>query len=169
MKRYLYKDVELLYRQYYADVYRYISLIQYASSDVEDIVQNTFIKAMRGIAGFRGYSSIRTWLFAIARNESMNYSKKWAGDVPTDNKLDFNRSISIDEAVCNKEAADMIIKYMKCCDEPKRSLLALRLIGEKSFVEIGEILGKSDTWCRVTFMRAKNEIISKLEEFDTYE
>ena len=86
-----------------------------------------------------------------------------------DNRMELTRFINIDEAVCNKEAADMIFKYMNCCDEPKRSLLALRLIGEKSFVEIGEILGKSDTWCRVTFMRAKNEIISKLEEFDTYE
>ncbi len=166
MKRYLHKDVELLYRQYYADVYRYISLIQYASSDVEDIVQNTFIKAMRGIADFRGYSSIRTWLFTIARNESISYSKKKGGDVPLDNMRDFNQYISIDETVCNKEAVDVIMKYMKCCAEPKRSLLALRLIGEKSFVEIGEILGKSDTWCRVTFLRAKSEIIGKLEELD---
>ncbi len=167
MKRYFPEDVELLYRQYYGDVYRYISLIHSIPSDVEDIVQNTFLKAMRGIAGFRGYSGIRTWLFAIARNESMNYSKKRAGDVPTDNRMDFSRSISIDEAVCKKETVDLILKYMNCCDEPKRSLLALRLIGEKSFVEIGEILGKSDTWCRVTFMRAKNEIISKSEELDT--
>ena len=169
MKRYFREDVELLYRQYYGDVYRYISLIQYSPSDVEDIVQNTFIKAMRGIADFRGYSGIRTWLFAIARNESMNYSKKKRGDVSIDNSVDFNRCISIDETACKKEAADRIIKYIHGCDEPKRSLLALRLIGEKSFVEIGEMLGKSDTWCRVTFMRAKNEIISKLEELDIYE
>ncbi len=167
MRRYFHEDVELLYRQYYGDVYRYISLIQYSASDVEDIVQNTFLKAMRGIARFKGHSSIRTWLFAVARNESMNYSKKRAGDASADNGMEFNRSISIDEAVCKKEAADMILKYINCCEEPKRSLLALRLIGEKSFVEIGEILGKNDTWCRVTFLRAKNEIISKLEGLDT--
>ncbi len=169
MKNSFHKDVELLYRQYYGDVFRYVSLIHYVSSDIEDIVQNTFLKAMRGIAGFRGDSSIRTWLFTIARNESIHCSKKKRGNMPIDNMVHLNCGVNIDEAVCNKEAVDTIFKYMKRCDEPKRSLLALRLIGEQSFVEIGKILGKSDTWCRVTFMRAKNEIISKLEELDTYE
>lgn len=49
-------------------------------------------------------------------------------------------------------------------DEDKRAVLVLRLIYEMSFREIGFALNRTENWARVTFFRAKDKLILKLEE-----
>lgn len=156
-------DIEMIYELYYHDVYRYVALLNFNLSHVEDIVQNTFLKAMNGIDKFRNDSNIKTWLFTIARNESIRYSKKNLPVSSIDELPELANLINIEDIYCNKDIALQILEYINKCNEPKRSLLALHLIEEMSFVEIGRILEKSDTWCRVTFMRAKNEILVNLK------
>lgn len=157
-------DIETLYRLYYNIVYRYVLLINFNKSEAEDIVQNTFLKAMSGLKNFRGDSNIKTWLLTIARNESIRYSAKQTSCSPFDELAEFASSVSIEDIVCSKETTLFILSYIRECKEPKKSLLTLHLLYEMSFVEIGTILNKSDTWCRVTFMRAKNDMIKRLEE-----
>lgn len=64
---------------------------------------------------------------------------------------------SVEEKVLNQQAIEQVMRFIHSNKEPVRSLLILRLIEEKSFVEIGNIINKSDTWCRVTFFRAKKK------------
>lgn len=156
-------DIESIYRAYYQDVYRYVLFLNYNPSVVEDIVQNTFLKAMTGIAGFRGDSQIKTWLLSIARNESIRYSQKEKYNYSLDEVPEPVSMSGIAESYCNKETVSYILEYIKKCPEPKKSLLILRIMDELSFVEIGKILGKTDTWCRVTFLRLKNELLKDCE------
>ena len=62
-------EIEGLYRKYYADVYRYLLSMCRNTHTAEDLSQNTFLKVISGIRGFRGSCSIKTWIFAIARHE----------------------------------------------------------------------------------------------------
>ena len=57
-----------------------------------------------------------------------------------------------------------ILTYIHTLEEPKKSLMILRLLEELSFVEISHIIEKSDTWCRVTFMRIKSSMLKELED-----
>ncbi|MDD3429783.1 MAG: RNA polymerase sigma factor [Oscillospiraceae bacterium] len=155
-------DIESIYKAYYKDVYRYVQFISFDKQATEDVVQNTFLKAMQGIAGFREQSSLKTWLLTIARNESIRYAQKQKKYTePISEEL--VSSINIENIACNHESTAQVISFIKNCTEPKRSLMILRLIDEMSFVEIGTVLEKSDTWCRVTFLRAKNELLKQLE------
>ena len=62
-------EIEGLYRKYYADVYRYLLSMCRNTHTAEDLSQNTFLKVISGIRGFRGSCPIKTWIFAIARHE----------------------------------------------------------------------------------------------------
>lgn len=57
-----------LYRQHYADVHRHVLYLQGDVAIAEDLVQETFVRAMRGIGGYRGQASFSTWLHRIAIN-----------------------------------------------------------------------------------------------------
>ena len=121
---------------------------------------------MKGLGNFRGDSNIRTWLFTIARNECIRYPK--SKTILLNDQVTTNiHSLCIEDSYCNKEMTTYIMNYISACDEPIKSLFALRLQG-RTFVEIGAILEKSDVWCRVTYMRRKNELLTKLETLFEY-
>ena len=61
---------------YHAPVYGVISGILRNPNDAADVTQEVFLKAFRGIRGFREGSSLKTWLYRIAVRESLNY-RRW--------------------------------------------------------------------------------------------
>ncbi|MFC0472450.1 sigma-70 family RNA polymerase sigma factor [Halalkalibacter kiskunsagensis] len=63
--------------QYSNDIYHYL-LYRFGSTDVEDLVQEVFIRAMMGYDSFRSDSSPKTWLFTIARNVAIDENRKKA-------------------------------------------------------------------------------------------
>ena len=69
---------------------------------------------------------------------------------------------TMEEKMIEKDQASQILKLSKALEEPKNQVFAMRLNG-LSFREIGEALGKTENWARVTFFRAKNEILERLE------
>lgn len=155
-------DVEFLFRQYYEPLYRYALVLCGSVSEAEDAVQNTFVRAMRGQQAFRGDATPKTWLYTIARNECLRLlANRRHESIPLSEEPEC--TVCIEETVCTHEAVRIVMEYISACEEPRRSLIALRLLGERSFREIAMILGKSDTWCRVTFMRSKNDLIRRLE------
>ena len=68
----------------------------------------------------------------------------------------------MEEKIMEKDTARRIAVLSKQLEEPKNQVFAMRLNG-LSFREIGEALGKTENWARVTFFRAKNEILNRLE------
>lgn len=153
-------NINSLYREYYWNLYKYVYTITLNRFDTEDIVHNTFIKAMKNVGKFKGDSSIKTWLFRIAHNECMNY---------------YRRPISVDiedvvvviedemeKRLCIREDVIKVLNYIGKQEEPMKSLMTLRLLDDYSFKEISEILNKTETWCRVTFFRLKQKLIDEL-------
>ena len=59
---------DLVYREYFDPVYRYALSLSGDAHAAEEITQETFFKAMRALDRFRGESSLKSWLFSIARN-----------------------------------------------------------------------------------------------------
>ncbi len=155
-------DIVDLYKNCYKELYNYVYAITLNIYDTEDIVQYTFFKAFKGLKKFRGDSSIKTWLFKIARNECANYYRK-------NPKCDDIEGVVVyierdmEKQLCLKEEIENVIEFILKENEPIRSLLILRLIEERSFKNISDILDKSEVWCRVTFYRMKKKLIDLLE------
>ena len=57
-----------------------------------------------------------------------------------------------------------MLKRIHEFDEPYREILYLRLFGELSFREIGEMFGKTENWARVTFYRSKEKLRKGIEK-----
>lgn len=155
-------ELEILYFTHRTDVYRYLLSLCRNPATAEDLLQNTFLQAVKGIAGFRGESSIKTWLFHIARNEYFRWLKKNPPAGEIDEELPSKTDI---EGDCElREETKQILDYIEALGEPQRSLLKLRLAGGLTFGEIGAMLGKSEVWARVTFLREKCKLIGFLKE-----
>ncbi len=57
-----------------------------------------------------------------------------------------------------------ILRYIHALKEPVREVMYLRLVGNLSFAQVGEILGKSENWARVNFYRGKRKIVEEMKQ-----
>ncbi len=157
--------IEELYNTYFHDVYLYMMSLSKNEEISEEITQETFFRAMKSLDKFEGKSSIKTWLFSIARNLFINHIKKQKrfsddelpADIP-DVKSDF-----VEKIIDNSEAVS-IHKILHDLEEPYKEVFSLRVFSELSFKQIADIFGKTESWARVTFHRGKLKISEKLEE-----
>ncbi|SHH65504.1 RNA polymerase sigma factor, sigma-70 family [Sporobacter termitidis DSM 10068] len=75
-------------------------------------------------------------------------------DIPAQETLEMNFILKSEKAA--------LYKAIHALNQPMREVIHMRLTGEFSFAEIGEILGKSENWARTTFYRAKQKIMEAL-------
>ena len=152
-------DIEKLYKDYFSVVYKYILSISKDSLTAEEITQETFFKAMKKIDEFRGDCNIRVWLCEIAKNTYFTFSKKQSRFVELNENDEQYTEYDYLSGFVSKEA-HRILHNMK---EPYKEVFTLRIFGELSFSDIGELFGKSDSWARVTFHRARLMIKEQME------
>lgn len=156
--------IEELYNDYFHDVYLYIRSLSADEHLAEDITQETFFKAMKSVDSFRGDCDIRVWLCQIAKNLLFTHSKKskrFTGeDIP---ETVPDSTVSVEERLADTQQTMEIHKVLHKLSEPYKEVFTLRVFGELSFRQIGDIFGKTESWERVSFHRAKLKIIEELE------
>ncbi len=153
-----------IYERYFKDVYLFVYSLSKNQHVAEDITSETFLKAMRALDSFKGESDIKVWLFQIAKNTYYSYLRKNKRVVPTEafNKESDGRNI--EKKLLDKENAFEIHKILHKLPEPYKEVFTLRVFGELSYKEIGEVFGKTDNWACVTFYRARKKINEKMRE-----
>lgn len=157
-------DFEELYNLYFKEVFLYIKSISGNESMAEEITQETFFKAIKSIDTFDGSKDIRAWLFAIAKNTYYSYYKKNKRQVDFDSIEDMTDvGVTISENLMNEEDALIIHKFIHTMSDPYKEVFSLRVFGELPFEKIGMIFGKSSGWARVTYHRAKKQIMEYME------
>ena len=150
--------MEEIYQQYSTIVYKYLCSLTNDTELSKELMQETFYSAIKGISNFKNECSINVWLCQIAKN-------KWKDHLSKTKKLniisfDDNMELSLldNNIECSIDEKDEIIQLYKKIpklDEITREVFYLRLKGELSFKEIGEILNKTEEWARIIFYRGK--------------
>ena len=161
-------EIEILYRTYFSDIYRYILKMSGSEHIAEDITEDTFFKAMRSIDSFRGDCDVRVWLCQIAKNCYLSYVKRNIRLVMVDDsELSeiADTSESPLEEIEKREQVIMIEKMLEELPEPYKEVFGWRVYGEKSFKEIGSMFGKTENWACVTYHRARKMIRERMEDF----
>ena len=69
-------DFEAVYREHFADVYRYVLALSRDEAVAEEITQETFFRALSSIEEFRGECQLRVWLCQIARNRYLSHCRE---------------------------------------------------------------------------------------------
>ena len=149
-------DFEVIYTQYFESVYKYVFSLCRNETVAEDITQEAFYKAMEHMDQFDGQCKLYTWLCQIAKNTYFTYAKKQSRHrAETDVSLYEPSEPSFEEKLLKKESALEIHKLIHQLSEPYKEVFSLRVFGELSFSQIGELFGKTDSWARLIFYRAK--------------
>jgi RNA polymerase sigma-70 factor (ECF subfamily) len=159
------QNIELLYRLYAKELYGFIFSVCKDRDLSEDIIQSTFVEAIKSIEQFKGKSSIKTWLFSIAKFQCYQQLKKKRLHISIDD-IDIKSNENISEATILNICSEKVMSGINELDEPSRSIVILRIMGEYSFAEIGNLVGRSENYCRVNFYRTKNKL---RKEFLHYE
>lgn len=155
------QNIEEVYVKYSKIVYKYIFCLTRSEEIAEEIVQETFLVAVKNINKFKGECKITTWLCQIAKNI-------WYKKIKKENK---NKEISledigdtlfsndsIEDIICKKEEKAEILKKIQNLDEETRNVMYLRILGNLEYNEISKIMNKTPNWARVVFFRGKQKI-----------
>ncbi len=156
-------DFDSIYQSYFKDVYLYMLGISHNESIAEEITQETFVKAMKAIDRFDGRKDVQAWLFTIAKNTYFTYSKRhriFTGQPPDENTEASEAPVV--NRILDEETAFQIHRFLHNMSEPYKEIFTLRLFGELSYEQIGLLFGKSASWARVIYYRAKKQIIEHI-------
>lgn len=153
------EDIRRLYEMYSKDIYKYIYSITLNKEIAQDIVQNTFLEAIKSINTFNGNSTVKTWLIGIAKYEYYAYLRKNPKSVSLD-EIEFKKISYIQD---NNDSYYTIMNEISKLDDIQRQIAVLRIVNDLSFKEIGNIIGKSENYCRVSFFRIKQNLSEVLK------
>jgi len=156
------KQIEKLYFEYKQDIYNYLLSITHDPTLSEDILSETFVKAILSISNFKGNSPIKTWLFGIARHLWLQNLRKDKPMVEYSDLLDVYVTDSTFDSVITKQIADKVYELLKTKDERTQKIISMRINGI-SYYEISEKIGISENSARVIDFRIKKWLKSVLE------
>ena len=138
--------------------------------DADDVAQEVFIKALNSISKFKGGSSIKTWLYRITVNMSINFKRKKRfmsifslnGDesdieMPSENILP-------DKSLENKEFESNFIILLSKLPEKQRETFALRYFDELPYEEISQMIGTSVGGLKANYHQAVKKLSVLLKE-----
>lgn len=152
------QNLEQVYIENASAVYKYLFCLTHDAYLAEELTQETFYQATKGIHNFRGDCKISTWLCQIAKRLWYKELKK-DKYIPLDEIEEPQADINLEnQYILNIDKVELF-KLLHALDETSKEVVYLRLTGELSFSEIGDIMGNTENWARVTFYRGKQKIV----------
>lgn len=157
-----------IYAEYSQEIYRYFYGLSRDPALSEDLTSDVFMEAVRSLHTFREDSSMKTWLFSIARHRWYRYLRKKKVQPPISiDHLDLViDDITMERNICDRVMLERIQELL--LQQPKRTqeIMHLRVQGF-SYYEISTKFGISENSARVIEFRAKTKIkeILKKEGF----
>ena len=145
-------DLEAFYRMHYRVVYGYALSLCGDRATAEDLASETFCRALD--------HRVTTWLFQIAKNLYFNELRRRKHQAPLEDWI--AAAPPPEDGYLEQATARELFRAAEVLPEPSAQVFRMRLEG-LAFRDIGEALGKSENWARVTFYRAKNRILSEWE------
>lgn len=167
---------DLLVVKYQRKLARLLSQFIRDAAEVEDITQETFIKAYKSLSSFRGDSAFYTWLYRIGINAAKNFlvaQKRRAST--TTNEFDIEAAENFEEGnqlrelntpeneLMSKQIAQTVHQALQALPEELRSAITLREIEGLSYEEIASIMSCPTGTVRSRIFRAREAIADKLQ------
>jgi len=162
-------------KEYQNKLFSYVYRLTGSREETEDIVQNVFVKAYRGIKNFDNTKRFSPWIYRIAHNESVNYLKKrnnkkfvsWEDIVSSKDKLEMQSEerSPLDEWL-RKETKRTVEQALEQLPKKYQEVLTMRYFAEKSYEEIGEVIGKPVNTVGTLISRAKKRLLDMVHSLE---
>lgn len=158
-------DFEEVYQLYGRTVYCFLLNLSRDPSLSEELTQETMVRAVLNISGFRGTCKMEVWLCQIAKNLYYEHCRKAGRSVPLEQAgPEPADSRDLAGELADKDMAQRILTVLHTLEEPYKEVFTLHALGDVPLKDISRLFGKSGSWARVTYYRAKAMIIVRLEE-----
>lgn len=134
---------------------------------MQDVLQDSFIKAYSSIHRFeyRSEGSLKGWLMRIVANESLNYLKRHAHFVYTDEIPDEMDENDEEEQATDKVPPDKLMEMIASLPAGYRAVLNLFVFEQKSHKEIAALLGIKENTSASQYLRAKKLLARKINDY----
>ena len=151
---------EDLYEKHAQGVYRYLFSLSGEVDTAEDLTQETFCQALKSLDTFRGDYTPQVWLCAIAKRLWFKELERRKRTAPLEEEHLSRLAAPDDPAEETEQREKRLALYraMRLLDPETREVIYLRLAGDFSFRDIGELMGQSEVWARVRFYRGKERL-----------
>lgn len=156
------RDYEQELGGYREMVYAFLLRMSRSHELADELTQETFYQAIRHWKDYRGDSSVSSWLCAIAKRQYYSVLRKVQplpmDEVPEQTVPDFA------EALADSDRAMAAQRALHCLPEPYREVFTLRTFADLNHTQIAALFGKSDSWARVTYYRARQMLAEAMKE-----
>ena len=151
-------DFEEVYAREFPAVYKYLLALCGNQALAEELTQETFYRAIQNSGTFRGTCKLSVWLCQIGKNLYISQLRKERHRKPLSlDEVEQQQAGRTDpeDALLRRDTAMDLHRLLHALPEPYKEVFSLRTLGELSFAQIGELFGKTESWARVTYHRAK--------------
>lgn len=161
------KGFEQLVRKYTSTLYWQIRRMVVSHEDADDVLQNTLIKAWRGLDGFRGESKLSTWLYRIAINESLIFLQRKKGGVSLDSEESSIAEHLESDVYFDGDAIDVRLQQaLATLPAKQRLVFNMKYFDDMKYEDMSEILKTSVGALKASYHIAVGKIRQFFEEHD---
>lgn len=153
-----------IYGAYGKPVYRFLLRLSGDPDQAEELLQETFYQALIHIDRFEGRCSLFTWLCQIGKNAWLKECRRRSriDDTSWEAFTIQDLSPTPEEAAIRKDQLARIRRAILKLEDPYKEVFILHTFGELPLRQIAEANGKSESWARVTYYRAKTKIAKEV-------
>ena len=159
-------NFEALYTTCFHKLYRFALNLSRSENEAEEIVQETFLRAMTN-AHKLPEDNLDAWLFRVARNvhiSRLRKRQKEVGDAPLDM---VPSGVDVETKLADQDQALHILRHLHTLEEPYKEVFTLRALGEVPYAQISALFGKTESWARVTYHRARLLLTERMNKEGT--
>lgn len=151
------KDLDAVYRQHAQTVYKFLLSQCRDPQTAEELTQETFYQAVRSIDRFDGSCKVSVWLCQIAKHLWYQHLRRRKPEEPLPEEGGPPGPSAEEDTLARQGHLDLL-RQIHSLPPNTREVVYLRAFGGLSFREIGDVLGRTETWARVTFYRGKEAL-----------
>ena len=159
-------DFETIHREYRERIRRYLRHLA-GEAEADDLTQEVFAKVSKALAGFRGDSSLSTWIYRIATNVAHDHARKSGGwdeaDLDAVGELPDPSRETADRDYIRREMRSCVRELVEQLPDNYRTVLLLSDFVELPNAAIAEILGLSLETVKIRLHRARTKLRTLLE------
>jgi len=155
-------DFEMVFRENNQFIFRFLMKLCGDVSLAEELTQETFFRAYMNLSALRNEEKVAVWLCQIAKNTYFAWFNEQKRNQPILQPSSADSTPDIAELFEEKELAGRAFSVLHALEEPYKEVFMLSVFGGLSLKDISAMFGKSESWARVTYYRAKQKIMEGL-------
>lgn len=155
-------EFEKLFNENRNFIFKYLIKMTRDSSLSEELTQETFFRAYMNYASLKNKNKAPVWLCQIAKNTYYAWYNEQKDKTALDDFETVEDGQSIEDDFLRKELSQKALLCLHELEEPYKEVFMLCVFGDFSLKDISLIFGKSESWARVTFYRAKQKLSERM-------